>query len=158
MYLDDSNYVILGVIFGTIVILLMLGIDYLAVSLLLIMWPFWLLYMKFFTSLSVTGLVINEIKKLVTLLIVSAIPNLILVFVIIMFSGLVAIIVTRSYLVLSVSSSYIFLFIVLLYLFIVSGYRSLILGLIPLPLFFAKVSLPWYVVYVVIVVRFGNFL
>lgn len=142
LYLDDSNYVILGVIFGTIVILLMLGIDYLAVSLLLIMWPFWLLYMKFFTSLSVTGLVINEIKKLVTLLIVSVIPNLILVFVIIMFSGLVAIIVTRSYLVLSVSSSYIFLFIVLLYLFIVSGYRSLILGLIPLPLFFAKVSLP----------------
>lgn len=158
MYLDDSNYVILGVIFGTIVILLMLGIDYLAVSLLLIMWPFWLLYMKFFTSLSVTGLVINEVKKLVTLLIVSVIPNLILVFVIIMFSGLVAIIVTRSYLVLSVSSSYIFLFIVLLYLFIVSGYRSLMLGLIPLPLFFAKVSLPWYVVYVVIVVRFGNFL
>lgn len=142
MYLDDSNYVILGVIFGTIVILLMLGIDYLAVSLLLIMWPFWLLYMKFFTSLSVAGLVINEIKKLVTLLIVSVTPNLILVFVIIMFSGLVAIIVTRSYLVLSVSSSYIFLFIVLLYLTIVNGYRSLILGLIPLPLFFAKVSLP----------------
>lgn len=98
--------------------------------------------MKFFSSLSVVGMLINEVKKVITLLLLNVMPNLLLVFVLSIFVGFAAVIVAGSYLILSVSSTYIFIFLVLIYLSYVNGYRLVILRLIPLPLFFAKVAIP----------------
>jgi len=135
--------VILGVVFGFSVTLMILSVDYIAPLLLLMMWPLWFLYIKFIGSLSVVGVYINELKKFSTLLLVPFVPNLMLVLVFsLIISGLLLVIVTRSYLVMATSGPYIFMLILITYSVWVFGYRVLLLGLIPLPLFFAKVSLP----------------
>lgn len=153
LYLDNAEYVILGVVFGFSVVLVILSVDSVAPLLLLIMWPMWLLYIKFVRSLSIMGVYINELKKFVTLLLVSFVPNVILVLVFsMMLSRLILVVVARSYLVITVSRSYLFLLVLSTYFSWILGYRVLLLGLMPLPLFFAKISLPWYVVYLVILV------
>lgn len=151
--MDNREYVIIGVVFRFCVILIILSVDYIAPLLLLMIWPIWTLYMKFVGSISIIGVLMNEIKKLVTLLLVTFVPNVLLVLVFsFVIYGLLLVVVAGSYLVMSASSSYLFVLLLVIYVLWIFGYRILLLRLIPLPLFFVKVALPWYLVYMVVLI------
>jgi len=108
---------------------------------------------KFISHVSIVGIMINEWKKLVTLFVVSFVPNLLLVLVMsYMFTGLLVIVVARSYLVISVTNAFVFIMLVPIYMLWIGRYRVMLLRLMPLPFFFAKISLPVYLVYMVILI------
>lgn len=72
--------------------------------------------MKFVGLISIVGVYINELKKLVTLLLVTFVPNVILLLVFSMLvSGLLLVVVTGSYLVISVSNVGLFILLMVLY-------------------------------------------
>lgn len=73
--------------------------------------------MKFVSHVSMVRVMINEWKKLVTLLIVSFVPNLLLILVIsYIFTRLLVVVVAGSYLVISVTNTLAFIILVPMYI------------------------------------------
>lgn len=93
---------------------------------------------------------INEIKKIVILLICN-IP-LVLFFLGVPFcsSLLLVYLYIGGYLVVSSFGSFVVILIIPLYVLFVNGYRVMAIGLIPLPFFFIKVGISLVIVYIVI--------
>lgn len=93
---------------------------------------------------------INEVKKIVILLICN-IP-IILFFLGVLFcsSLLLVYLYIGGYLVISSFRSFIVVLVIPLYVLFVNGYRIMAVGLMPLPFFFLKVGISLVIVYMVI--------
>lgn len=113
----------------------------------------WSLYINFVSGILMNGLIINEMKKIVTLFLVSMTPNLIIIM---LFSwimiGMIRYLILGRYVIISVSINYLFISVVVIYFIIINGYKSWSLGLMPLPFFFLKVRIPLFIVYIIVLI------
>lgn len=128
----------------------MIGVDSLVTLLFLCMWPFWSLYLRFVSSFNIIRVIINEMKKVVILLICNIPLTLFILGVLFCSSLLLVYLYIGGYLVVSSFRSFIVILVIPLYILFVNGYRVIAIRLIPLPFFFLKIGISLIIVYVVI--------
>lgn len=158
LYINNEGGVFLGIFLGFGVLILFSGVDTMVLFFLIIMWPCWNVIFSFYSSFEIIGVVINELKKLLTLVLVVFIPLFLLVFLFTWFKiGLLGIISVSIYMVIGVSQLILGLVAVTLYFLLLNGWRYFSLGLMPLPFIFLKVG-RGYILYLVIFFGFILFL
>lgn len=158
LYINNEGGVFLRIFLGFGVLILFSGIDTMVLFFFIIIWPCWNVMFSFYSSFEVVGIVINELKKLLMLVLVVFIPLFLLVFLFTWFKiGLLGIVSVSIYMVIRVSQLILGLIVVTLYFVLLNGWRYFSLGLIPLPFIFLKVG-GGYILYLVIFFGFILFL
>lgn len=122
LYINNEGGVFLRVFLGFGVLILFSGVDTLVLFFLMMIWPCWNVIFSFYSSFDIVGIVVNELKKLLTLILIVFVPLFLLVFVFTWFKmGLLGIVSVSIYMVIGVSQLMLGLVVTVMYFILLNG-------------------------------------